>query len=250
MNRSSVTQGRARGQCAGFTLVELLVVIGIISLLIAILLPALNKARAAGNRTACLSNIRQLGIAIQMYCNDNGGYFPTCAFWDAPPAYGLYPDDWIHWQANRKLDDSAVAKYVGHGEQLKRVLRCPADTPEGRKTHIGIMPGQGPYLYSYNMNDALAENVRSGQVRTKITQWHQVSRKILLTEVQEIWNQAPVWDYGSPLTWRHGTGISVGNEFLSPGKKMGTNVSAVFLDAHAEPVSDDVACQTFQMHKP
>ena len=51
----------------GFTLVELLVVIGIIALLVSILLPAMNRAREAAQRTACLSNIRQLGTAFRIY---------------------------------------------------------------------------------------------------------------------------------------------------------------------------------------
>jgi len=112
----------------GFTLVELLVVIGIIALLISILLPALNRARRQAKTVQCQSNMRQVAMGLLMYINDNKGHFPPAR---VPTGNTAYPN--AFWWPDALVEGKYViaqSAYDFPGDPVRKiftnsVFKCP-----------------------------------------------------------------------------------------------------------------------------
>ena len=121
---------RQRGK-SGFTLIELLVVISIIALLIAILLPALQKARESAQIIKCASNVRELGLGLLLYTEDFKQYFPVCAEW-----WGGMSTNSISGQFGYAVfGDPNAASYPPEGRMVNPYVNLP--------THVSV--GSGAY---------------------------------------------------------------------------------------------------------
>jgi prepilin-type N-terminal cleavage/methylation domain-containing protein/prepilin-type processing-associated H-X9-DG protein len=166
---------RSKCRSRGFTLVELLVVVGIVALLMAAIFAAVTKVRSTGKRTQCLANLKTIGAAIQQYLVDNNDTFPEAASGKGP----TQPGDFLYWQSTPILNgpgtqfaidlvgSRGVGKYISALDDLSpgglQALRCPADerlegygffatSPQQTAAHMPYkdpISGIYPYPFSY-----------------------------------------------------------------------------------------------------
>jgi len=200
--------------------VELLVVIGIIALLISILLPALNKAREAAKQTACLSNMRQIGLAMVMYTNDNRGMYP------AP-----YAPTYDQWQASWNLQ-LVQGKYItGHSDLTdpesysSKVFVCPSDDVQRAWGYPGTYwanVGHWSYLCGWTW---WGDSTRPGRSITT-SKVKRPSEFILAFERADV---SAIFGYQGYQQWYAGQQMSP-HRFVNKDP-MGSNI--LFADGHA-----------------
>jgi len=143
--RSRLCSGQQTSAGKAFTLIELLVVISVISVLAALLLPALSRARESGRGTVCLSNLHQIGIALQVYVGDYNNRLPSMS--------DIYPG-----VTNEFLGpDLVLSNQLGN----VRVLYCPSDKWPGDKALP--YPQKSPTYFGQTGSSFAWNNLLNGQ---------------------------------------------------------------------------------------
>lgn len=227
----------------GFTLVELLVVIGIIALLISILLPSLTRARQSANKVACLSNQRQIAMAVRMFANDHKDYLPGSGY-ATGEGVGQYIATGSPLAARdpnnaARTPESSLVK-LGYLPRDSSVFQCPqVNALDLDGSDIATLGRHETYMYGFhvyffgNSFDPRTYEARGvGNLSTflpKLSAARPASETILITETQS-------WvDY-----------CDTANDFLpvrtqlylhcNPSHDGGKSASSAFADGHAEIV--------------
>lgn len=211
-----------------FTLVELLVVISIISLLIAMLLPALSSAREAARRGVCLANQRQLGVAVHVYLSDNRGLMPGYSRENTDGTFST---------------QHVIPLFMPYLDDNRGVLQCPSAPPNqytatGRHmTQYGFPFGSRLYIHRV----AITQN---GPLERGTTQADRLPRPAMTCLAGE--TRAPFGNSYEGSGWGfdifNGTTANLfSGETMLMNRHAGESANYLFMDGHAAALPEDVA---------
>ena len=251
---------RGTGPASGFTLVELLVVIGIIAILIAILMPALSMAKNKAQAVQCASNMRQLYTFCLMFANDNRGHLPRPH--GVPEVSSSIPHTkvciWTHLRANAAgyadMDDNAgvLWRYIPNGDSRRNLIMCPGDASDGLRVQGWQMDESLGRNYSYSLNHLILQHGKDGvNVATpplpgiRIGSIPQSAAKIMIYEElspNDTYCVAPdlFFSAGADMpTARHGSreALNALRDPASKGYQAAGRGNHCFFDGHVESLS-------------
>jgi prepilin-type processing-associated H-X9-DG protein/prepilin-type N-terminal cleavage/methylation domain-containing protein len=225
---------RTATRACAFTLVELLVVIGIIALLISILLPSLSKAREMGKSVKCLSNLRQLGMATVGYANEGKSYlpYPTTTQGEQVLWFNCV-DPYL-----QKLSPPSGRTGVASNREYSPFKQCVVfDEFDGGVQNSGGQNQNKEFARTYKMNSHLRHNNPASQM--KVSEIREPTNVVLFGDATSLDQTGPVDNQ-----WESGQFSFEVDDKTQAGPALrhlkGANIA--FVDGHAE----FVVCQTFK----
>ncbi|HET6455297.1 MAG TPA: prepilin-type N-terminal cleavage/methylation domain-containing protein [Armatimonadota bacterium] len=208
-NRSKPSDSNSRG----FTLVEVLVVMGIIAVLAALIFPVYAHVKAKGKQTACLSNLRQLWSATVMYAQDYDGYLPIYVNRLPHPGESLDPDELVTRNEGIPAPDRLYASLRPFVKESP-VRFCPTDPYAGQDvTRWGVCHMYFSYEFLFQRRLTLRDTERFDRDGTV----HDASHVLLISDVNELWSM------------RHELGHLIEVE---PGCEHDGGLNRIYLDGH------------------